>query len=219
MWSALTVLCALFRLFYVFYFDCFIAYALFQLLYLFCFDRFMCSAPTAVCTCFYCFKCPASTVLCALLHIFSSTECRVIYTNICFNLSEKWLIPMKHWLNLFFNKLSKFLYLQIWCFMDTCQNLHSRFFFITFSTSSSITSFLIMYFCDVTLGITSCRARLKHDDTCAETRFGLLAKRTTPFKLAGRSVQSTTGSRGVGITSSNGSNVGFTMFWDRVQEN
>jgi len=31
-------------------------------------------------------------------------------------------------------------------------------------------------------------------------------------------VQSTTGSRGVGISSSNGSNVGYTMFWGRVQD-
>lgn len=141
-------------LFYVFCLDCFIAYALFWLLYLFCFDSFVCSALTAVCTCFYCFKRPASTVLCALLHIFSSTECCAIYINKCFNLSEKWLIPMKHRLNMFFNKLSKFLYNQIWYFMDTCQNLHSRFFFITFSTSSSVTSFLIRYFHDVSLGIT-----------------------------------------------------------------
>ena len=41
------------------------------------------------------------------------------------------------------------------------------------------------------------RLRLKRDDTRAETRFRLLAKRTSPFKSAGASVQSTTGSRGV----------------------
>jgi hypothetical protein len=35
--------------------------------------------------------------------------------------------------------------------------------------------------------------RLKCDGTRAETRFGLLAKRTSPFKSAGVSVQSTTG--------------------------
>ena len=29
------------------------------------------------------------------------------------------------------------------------------------------------------------RARLKRDGTCTETRFGLSAKRTGPFKLAG----------------------------------
>ena len=42
--------------------------------------------------------------------------------------------------------------------------------------------------------------------------FFLSAKRTSPFKLAGASVQSTTGSRGVRISGSNGSNVGYTMF-------
>ena len=31
----------------------------------------------------------------------------------------------------------------------------------------------------------ACRARLKRDGTRAETRFGLSAKRTSPFKLAG----------------------------------
>jgi len=42
-----------------------------------------------------------------------------------------------------------------------------------------------------------CRACLKRDGTRADTRFGLSAKRTSPFKLAGPggvSVQSTTGS-------------------------
>lgn len=94
MCSALTVLCPLFRPFYVFCFDCLIAYALFRLLYLFCFDCFMYSAPTVVCTYFYCFKCPA-TVLCALLHIFSSTDwpCRP-NKQTCFNLSEKRPIPI-----------------------------------------------------------------------------------------------------------------------------
>ena len=56
------------------------------------------------------------------------------------------------------------------------------------------------------------RARLKRDGTCAETRFGLSAKRTSPFKSAGVSVQSTAGSRGVRISGSNGSNAGYTMF-------
>jgi len=57
------------------------------------------------------------------------------------------------------------------------------------------------------------RARLKRDGTRAEARFGLTAKRTSPFKLAGGGlVQSTTGSRGVRISSSNGSNAGYTMF-------
>jgi len=41
--------------------------------------------------------------------------------------------------------------------------------------------------------------RLKRVVTCADTLFGLAAKRTSPFKSAGESVQSTTGSRGVRI--------------------
>jgi hypothetical protein len=57
-------------------------------------------------------------------------------------------------------------------------------------------------------------ARLERDGTCAETRFGLSAKRTSPFKSAGASVQSTTGSRRVRIS---GSNAGYTMFRGRVQ--
>ena len=47
-----------------------------------------------------------------------------------------------------------------------------------------------------TAGIT----RSKHDGTRAETRFGLSAKRMSPFKSAGVSVQSTAGSRGVRIS-------------------
>ena len=46
-------------------------------------------------------------------------------------------------------------------------------------------------------------ARSKRDGTRAETRFGLLAKRTSPFKSAGVSVQSAAGSRCVRISGSN----------------
>ena len=52
------------------------------------------------------------------------------------------------------------------------------------------------------------RLRLKCDGTRAETRFRVLTKRTSPFKSAGASVQSTAGSRGVRIS---GSNAGYTM--------
>ena len=45
--------------------------------------------------------------------------------------------------------------------------------------------------------------QLKCDGTRAETRFRLSAKRTSPFKLRGASVQSTAGSRGVRISGSN----------------
>jgi len=43
-------------------------------------------------------------------------------------------------------------------------------------------------------------ARAVCDGTSAETRFGFSAKQTSPFKSAGVSVQSTTGSRGVRIS-------------------
>jgi hypothetical protein len=55
---------------------------------------------------------------------------------------------------------------------------------------------------------------LKCDGTRAETRFRLSAKRTSPFKSAGASVQSTAGSRGVGI---GGSNAGYKMFRGSVK--
>jgi len=50
---------------------------------------------------------------------------------------------------------------------------------------------------------------LKCDGTRSETIFRLSAKRASPFKSAGKSVQSTTGSRGVRIS---GSNAVYTMF-------
>jgi len=58
------------------------------------------------------------------------------------------------------------------------------------------------------------RLRLKCDGTCAETRFGLSAKRTSPFKSAGASLQSTTGSRRVRI---GGSNAGYIKFRGSVK--
>ena len=59
-----------------------------------------------------------------------------------------------------------------------------------------------------------CKLRLKCDGTRAETKFRLSAKRTSPFKSAGASVQSTTGNRGVRIS---GSNAGYTMFRGSVK--
>ena len=53
------------------------------------------------------------------------------------------------------------------------------------------------------------RLRLKCDGTRAETSFRFPAKRTSPFKSAGASVQSIAGSRGVRIS---GSNAGYTTF-------
>jgi hypothetical protein len=58
------------------------------------------------------------------------------------------------------------------------------------------------------------RLCLKCDGTRAETRFRLLAKRTSPFKSAEASVQSTAGSRVVRIS---GSNAGYTMFRGSVK--
>jgi len=58
------------------------------------------------------------------------------------------------------------------------------------------------------------RLHLKCDCTRAETRFRLSAKRTSSFKSAGASVQSTTGSRGARIS---GSNAGYTMFRGSVK--
>jgi len=55
---------------------------------------------------------------------------------------------------------------------------------------------------------------VKCDGTRAETRFRLLAKRTSPFKSAWASVQSTTGSRGVRIS---GSNAGYNTFRGSVK--
>jgi len=56
--------------------------------------------------------------------------------------------------------------------------------------------------------------RLKSDATRAETRFRLSPKRTSPFKSAGASVQSTAGSRGVRISVSN---TGYTTFRGSVR--
>ena len=58
------------------------------------------------------------------------------------------------------------------------------------------------------------KLRLKCDGTRTITRFRLSAKRTSPFKSAVASVQSTTGSRGFHIS---GSYSGYTMFRDSVK--
>ena len=63
-------------------------------------------------------------------------------------------------------------------------------------------------------GIIPGRGQFKCNGTRTETRFRLSAKRTSPFKSAGASVQSTTGSRGVRIS---GSNAGYTMFRGSVK--
>ena len=63
-------------------------------------------------------------------------------------------------------------------------------------------------------GWSGTRGQLKCDGIRTETRYRLSAKRTSPFKSAGASVQSTTGSRGVRIS---GSNAGYTMFRGSVK--
>ena len=55
---------------------------------------------------------------------------------------------------------------------------------------------------------------LKRDGTRAENRFRLSPKRTSPFKSAGASVQSITGSRGLRISVSN---AGYTTFRGSVK--
>ena len=72
----------------------------------------------------------------------------------------------------------------------------------------------VLYRLCCTRNLCSGRGQLKCDGTCAETRFRLTAKRTSPFKLAGASVQSKTRSRGVRIS---GSNAGYTTFRDSVR--
>ena len=61
---------------------------------------------------------------------------------------------------------------------------------------------------------TEGRGQSKCDGTRVETRFCLSAKRTSPFKSAGSSVQSTTDSRRVRIS---GTNAGYTMFRGSVK--
>ena len=77
----------------------------------------------------------------------------------------------------------------------------SRVIYYTWATAGRSEMFLQTVICS--------SLHLKCDGTRAETRFHLLLKQTCPFKSAGVSVQSTTGSQGVRIS---GSNAGYTMF-------
>jgi len=52
-------------------------------------------------------------------------------------------------------------------------------------------------------GVSSIKVKTESVGTRAENRFGLPAKRTSPFISAGLSVQSAAGSRGVRISGSN----------------
>jgi len=62
--------------------------------------------------------------------------------------------------------------------------------------------------------LKNCNGQLKCNGAGAENRFRLSAKRTSPFKSAGASAQSTTGSRGARIS---GSNAGYTMIRSSVK--
>jgi len=75
-------------------------------------------------------------------------------------------------------------------------------------------SFCIYFTFKLCVSFRCVRGQLKCDGTCAETRFRLLAKRTSPFKSAGASVQSITGSRDVRIS---GSNAVYITFWGSVK--
>ena len=74
--------------------------------------------------------------------------------------------------------------------------------------------FLITGLCGESGYTLCCIARAERDGTRPETRFRLSPKRTSPFKLAGASVQSTAGSRGARISLSN---AGYTTFGGDVR--
>ena len=82
--------------------------------------------------------------------------------------------------------------------------LHENCALYSLSSSPPHTLFTILLFLFCIRG----RGQLKCDGTSADTRFRLSTKRTSPFKPAGASVQSPTGSRGVRIS---GNNAGYTM--------
>jgi len=84
--------------------------------------------------------------------------------------------------------------------------------FAGFSVSIPVVTSKLVLFSRKTFTVG--RLRLKCDGTRAETRFPLPAKRTSPFKSAGASVQSTTGRRVVRIR---GSNAGYVMFRGSVK--
>jgi hypothetical protein len=88
-----------------------------------------------------------------------------------------------------------------------------EFIFIMYTLLIEITNGQ-KYRCEVYLRTHRVRGQLKCDGTRAEAIFLLSEKRTSPFKCAEASVQSTTGSRDVRIS---GSNAGYTMFRGSVK--
>jgi hypothetical protein len=97
----------------------------------------------------------------------------------------------------------------------------STTFFISWPSSWPVVRCDLNSFCSTQLPLhwvyQSVRLRLKCDGTRAGTRFRLSAKRTSPFKFSGASVQSTAGSRSVHISGSNSSDAGYNMFRSSVK--
>jgi len=100
--------------------------------------------------------------------------------------------------------------------MDTCANVRPL-------VSEVRVSAMLLFQITVNLNVRYWRGFLRHkirrgqlkcDGTRWETKFRLSTKRTSPFKSAVASVQSTVGSRGVRIS---GSNAGYTMFRGSVK--
>jgi hypothetical protein len=98
-------------------------------------------------------------------------------------------------------------YIKI-CIQNVCRHFKIRFY--RFGHQKKKVNILLIWTIVKIYG----RLRLKCDGTRAETRFRLSAKRRSPFKSAGASVHSTTGSRGVRIS---GSNAGYIMFRGSVK--
>jgi hypothetical protein len=96
-----------------------------------------------------------------------------------------------------------------YCIAILLVSLNNEELLVCVCTVSTVTFFISPADTDI-----CCRPHLKCDGTRAETRFRLSTKRTSPFKSALASVQSTTGSRGVRIS---GGNPGYTMFRGSVK--
>jgi len=74
--------------------------------------------------------------------------------------------------------------------------------------------YIYIYKLNIPCNVPCSRLRLKCDGTRAETSLRLSTKGTSPFKSAGASGQSTTGSQDVRISVSN---AGYTLFWGSVK--
>jgi hypothetical protein len=130
--------------------------------------------------------------------------------------------PFTRILKNYCQQISLFLYIQFFGLVALTQlepstSLTDALCRSTFALSLSLVRFFATHntFCRLWAQDWICfRLRLKCDGTRAETRFRRSAKRTSPFKSAGSSVQSTTGSRGVRVCARN---AGQTMFRGSVK--